>query len=89
MLLKADTDAVIQDEVKRMFDHSAYTHSHLSLIEDPAIVAHAIYLASCQLNGRSPSGWFQALPNEEHENAELLSSYMENIFYYKKTVQLG
>lgn len=84
ILLKADIDKVIREEDKRMFNHPAFTHSQLSLIEDATTVAHAIHLSSCQLHGRSPSSWFQALCREDQENAERLSSYMESVFSYVK-----
>ena len=67
---------------RRAFDHPGYTHSQISLIDNHKLVASAVYLFSCKLEGTTLSKQVQNIYPEEQVDAECLSTYMSDVMSY-------
>ncbi len=82
ILLAIQIENFSYEGFQRAFDHPGYTHSQISLIDNHKLVASAVYLFSCKLEGTTPLKQVQNIHPEERAAAECLSTYMADVMSY-------
>lgn len=82
LLSAIEIDNFSYEGFQRAFDHPGYTHSQISLIDNHKLVASAVYLFSCKVEGTTPLKQVQNIHPEEQPDAECLSAYMSDVVSY-------